>query len=210
MTQVAPRSGKRIQPATEIVRRVLGGSCSSRGTHPFSFPCVAHLLALSEDIFLGLVEIRAHASAFDHVAGAAAGHQVAWNLFAFARSRHHEINGHDQRVFEAGLSIQSAVLATELIAFQDLQAFSLTYRPVNQRQGHAVEWHQTPPNRKSSCMEGICDYLSADHTAAFGASQDRGADRRTAARTKALRIIRRWRSRLKKSERVLNKDAGCW
>jgi len=48
-------------------------------------------------------------------------------------------------------------------------------------------------------MEGICDYLSADHTAAFGASQDRGAARRTAARTKAPRIIRRWRSCLKKS-----------
>lgn len=30
-------------------------------------------------------------------------------------------------------------------------------------------------------MEGICDYLRADHTAAFGASQDRGADCRAAA-----------------------------
>jgi len=30
-------------------------------------------------------------------------------------------------------------------------------------------------------MEGICNYLSADHAAAFGASQDRGADRRTAS-----------------------------
>src|SRR5882724_1777269 len=210
MTPVTPCSGKRLQPANLNCGGVLGGSCPSRRTPPFGFPCVAHFLALSEDIFFCLVEIRIHAGPLDHVAGAAARHQVAWILFALARSRHHEINGHDQRVLEAGLSVQSAVPAAELIAFQDLQAFCLTHRPVHQRQGHDVEWHRTPPNRKSSCMEGICDYLSADHTAAFVASQDRGVDRRTAPRTKAPRIVRRWRSCLKKSKRVLNKDTRRW
>src|SRR5713101_5887536 len=151
----------------------LRGSRAGGGPHAFGFPRMTQFLAALEHIFLGLVEIRIHARAFDHVARAATSHQVARILLAFAGARHHEINGHDQNVLEAGPSVQSAVLAAELIAFQDFHSFRRAYGPVHQRQGHKIQWHGTPPNRKSSCRKAFYGFLRANHTAAFGACQDR-------------------------------------
>src|SRR4029077_4342082 len=94
------------------------------------FPGFAQDFPLPEDVLLGLVEAAVHACALDHVARAAAGHQVGGILLAFARARNHEINGHDQRVLEAGPSVESTIAAAVLIAFKNFQAFVECYRAV--------------------------------------------------------------------------------
>jgi hypothetical protein len=109
------------------VQNVLTGSRFCRRARALVFPGLAHLCALGEHIFFGVLEVLVDSLAFDHVAGTAAGYQVGRVLLALVSARHDEINGHDQRVFEAGPPIQSALSAAELIAFRNSQAFGLAY-----------------------------------------------------------------------------------
>lgn len=98
-------------------------------------------LPMCEDISLGFIEILVDAGALDHVAGTAAGDQVRGILFALVSAGYDEINGHDQGIFEAGLTIQSAISAAVVVAFQNLEAFSEADGHGDPREGHEVERH---------------------------------------------------------------------
>jgi hypothetical protein len=81
----------------------------------------------------GFLEVPVDAFALDHVAGAAAGDEVVRMFPAFVSARHDEINGHDQSVFKAGLSIQTTIPAAIVITLQDFQAFRLSHGHLDSR-----------------------------------------------------------------------------
>src|SRR6202043_31712 len=100
------------------------------------FPSPAQLRAALPHVSLGFDEVVVLAAPLDHVARATARDQIARVLLSFSSARHDEINRHGQRVIETTHAVESAVLATVLIAFQDVHAFSYGYRLGYQRQGH--------------------------------------------------------------------------
>jgi len=97
------------------------GSRFCRRPEALGFPGLAHFFAPREHIFPGILEVLLDPLALDHVARTSAGYQVGRILLSFMSAWHDEINGYDRRVFEAGLSVQSAVPVAELIAFQNLR-----------------------------------------------------------------------------------------
>ena len=60
-------------------------------------------------------------------------------FLALVSARHNEIHGHHQGVFKAGLPIQSAVSAAEMVVFQNLQAFGQVYPGCLLLKGHDIE-----------------------------------------------------------------------
>src|ERR1700675_2544971 len=120
-----------LYSTSSLIRDESSGSGSCRRARALGFPCLAHFLAPRQDIFLGVLEALVNSRPLNHVAGTAAGNQVGRILLALASARNDEINGHHQRVIKAGSAIESAVPATELIAFQNLQPLGQTYRHVH-------------------------------------------------------------------------------
>lgn len=67
-----------------------------------------------------IVEAAVDALALDRVARMTAGNEIVRIYLAFPCARQHEIDGHDEGVFEAGVAIEPAVPAAVAVAFQDL------------------------------------------------------------------------------------------
>jgi hypothetical protein len=61
-------------------------------------------------------------AALQQIARSAGCHQVSGILLPFTRPWNDEIHGHYQGVFEVGHPIQPAILATELIALENVRA----------------------------------------------------------------------------------------
>jgi len=90
----------------------------------------------------GFVEVSVYVLAFDHVAGTAARYQIARVLLALAGSRHNEIHGHSQGVLKGGATVQAAIAASIVVAFEDLDAFLQSYRGGYEVQGGEVQGHE--------------------------------------------------------------------
>jgi hypothetical protein len=73
---------------------------------------------------LRFIETIEHAIALHKIARAAGRHKVARAVFPFARSWDHEIHRHQQGVLEISHSVQSAILALEPVAFENLATFT--------------------------------------------------------------------------------------
>lgn len=110
-----------------------------------AFPRVAELFATRKNVALGIVEILVNARALNLVAGAAAGDQVGSILFPFVSPGENKVNRQDKGVFEAGFSVQAAIAATKMVAFEDFPGFGPSDRFVHNGQSDEVERHGTPP-----------------------------------------------------------------
>src|SRR4029077_6783037 len=97
------------------------------------FPDFTQLIAALQHKRFGLTEVGINLRTLDGVTRNAASHQIARVLLPFASARNDEIHAHHQCVFETGPSVQSAILTTMFIPFQNLQTFLQSNRRIHQR-----------------------------------------------------------------------------
>jgi hypothetical protein len=93
------------------------------GLQELGFPRLAQLHPLCEHIFLGFLKILVNTHPLDRPTRAAARYKVGGAVFSAVRAGNHEIHGHDEGIFETGLTIQTAIPTAEMVAFQNFQAF---------------------------------------------------------------------------------------
>ena len=121
-------------------------------------PGLAQLLAPCEDIGFGLVEARIDAGAFYCVAGSTAGHEIARIFLPFMCARNHEIDAHDQRVFETRTPIQTTIATDIIIAIQNLAAFFNRDWGIHKRKRNEAKRHKNLPGGSCAEQEGRYDF----------------------------------------------------
>jgi hypothetical protein len=128
----SPQSLRSVLGAQSDQKLSAGGFGHGSWPSGFRLPGLAQLFAVREDIRFRFVEAGVDAGAFDRVARSAAGHEIGGIFLSFVGARNHEIDAHDQRIFETCASIQTTIAADIIVAFENLAAFFDRYRRIHE------------------------------------------------------------------------------
>ena len=106
-----------------------------------------------QHVRLGLLDAGKHAATLDDVAGAARGNQVTWYFLPFVCPGMEKINRHDQRILKIRHTVQPAILATIVVAFEDPVTFFRGQRLGQPGQAEKI-WNRqgTPPRTVSYAL----------------------------------------------------------